>query len=139
FVDVTTNRTARDGQAFPAPERDRGAAPPARAMMRPDTGGLREMIIDVDAHGEPPEHVVAEAWEAAELPGYDTAEATMRFVAGDLLSTLPREQWPPLEDLLPPGAAAIAGKERVEGFAYEGAEQHGLANPATRVAWLDAN
>ncbi len=97
------------------------------------------MIIDVDAHGEPPEEVVADAWDAVGLPNYDTAEATMRFVAGDLLNTVPRNEWPSVEDLLPPGGAAIAGHERVEGFSYEGAEQHGLANPAKRLAWLDEN
>ncbi len=96
------------------------------------------MIIDVDSHGEPPEDVIAEAWQRAGLPPYDVGEVTMRFVAGDLLTTLPRQQWPALADLLPPGAAAIAGFERVEGFAYEGAEQSGLADPAKRLAWLDA-
>ncbi|MCU0273642.1 MAG: hypothetical protein MUE34_10435, partial [Acidimicrobiales bacterium] len=97
------------------------------------------MIIDVDAHGEPPQEVVDEAWQRAGLPPYDVGETTMKFVAGDLLETMPREQWPSLGELLPPGAAAIAGFERIEGFAYEGAEQSGLADPAKRLAWLDAN
>ena len=61
----------------------------------------------------------------------------MKFVAGDLLATAPRETWPTLEELLPPGAKAIAGLERIEGFAYDGAEQQGVANPEKRLAWLD--
>jgi predicted TIM-barrel fold metal-dependent hydrolase len=97
------------------------------------------VIIDVDAHGEPPEHVTTRAWQEAGLPPLDVAETTMRFVAGDLLATIPRNQWPSMEDLLPPGAAAIAGVERVEGFAYEGAQQDGIADPGVRLAWLDAN
>ena len=95
------------------------------------------MIIDVDAHGEPPEDVIEAARLRAGLPKADVGETTMRFVAGDLLATLPREQWPAVEQLLPPGAAAIAGVERVEGFAYEGAEQQGLADPKKRLRWLD--
>jgi predicted TIM-barrel fold metal-dependent hydrolase len=97
------------------------------------------MIIDVDAHGEPPQEVIDESWQRTGLPPYDVGESTLRFVAGDLLETMPRDQWPSLGDLLPPGAAAIAGFERIEGFAYEGAQQSGLADPATRLAWLDAN
>ncbi len=95
------------------------------------------MIIDVDSHGEPPESVIAEAWARTGMEPYDVGETTMRFVAGDLLQTLPREQWPELADLLPPGAAAIAGLETVDGFAYDGAEQSGVADPAKRLAWLD--
>jgi uncharacterized protein len=95
------------------------------------------MIIDVDAHGEPPEEVVDEALARAGLPQPDVGETTMRFVAGDLLDTVPRESWPALSDLLPPGMAAIAGRERVEGFAYDGAEQRGLADPEKRLRWLD--
>ena len=96
------------------------------------------MIIDVDAHGEPPPSVLEEARERAGLAGLDVGETTMRFIAGDLLDTMPRDEWPALADLLPPGAAAIGGLERVEGFAYEGAMQQGVADPAKRLAWLDA-
>jgi uncharacterized protein len=95
------------------------------------------MIIDVDAHGEPPDQVIEEALERAGLPQPDLGESTMRFVAGDLLDTVPRESWPARRDLLPPGMDAISGRERVEGFAYEGAEQRGLANPEKRLRWLD--
>ena len=38
---------------------------------------------------------------------------------------------------MPPGLAVINGSERVEGFAYEGAEQRGVADPLKRIAWMD--
>ena len=96
------------------------------------------MIIDVDAHAEPHPQWLSDSPLAARLPSVDTAEVTMKFVAGDLLAEVPRERWPSLADLIPPGMPAITGKERVEGFAYDGAEQHGVADPPKRVAWLDA-
>ena len=95
------------------------------------------MIIDVDAHGEPPRDFVQQVRDRIGLPPEDVGEITLKFVAGDLLATLPREQWPSLGALLPPGAAAIAGIEKVEGFSYEGAMQQGEINPDKRVAWLD--
>ena len=95
------------------------------------------MIIDVDAHGEPPAAFVAEVRERIGLAPEAVGETTLRFVAGDLLATAPRESWPTLEEMLPPGARAIAGLERIEGFAYDGADQQGVADPATRLAWLD--
>jgi len=95
------------------------------------------VIIDVDAHGEPPAEFVAAVRDRIGLPPEQVGETTLRFVAGDLLATAPRETWPSLEAMLPPGAKAIAGLERIEGFAYDGADQQGVADPATRLAWLD--
>jgi predicted TIM-barrel fold metal-dependent hydrolase len=73
----------------------------------------------------------------AQLPHENQGEVTLKFVAGDILADVPRDQWPALADLIPPGMAAIAGKERVEGFAYDGADQRGVADPLKRLAWLD--
>ena len=96
------------------------------------------MIIDVDAHAEPTPSWLDDSPLAARMPKQDQGEVTMKFVAGDLLEDVPRDQWPALEQLLPPGMAAIAGKERVEGFAYDDANQRGVADPPKRVAWLDS-
>ena len=95
------------------------------------------MIIDVDGHGEPPKEFVQSVRDRIGLPPENVGETTLKFVAGDLLSTLPREQWPALDALLPPGAAAIAGFEKIEGFSYEGAKQQGEIDPQKRLAWMD--
>lgn len=95
------------------------------------------MIIDADAHGEPPADFVQSVRERIGLPRENVGEVTLKFIAGDLLATVPREEWPSLEALLPPGAAAIAGLEKIEGFSYEGAKQQGEIDPEKRVAWLD--
>ncbi len=47
------------------------------------------MIIDVDAHGEPPPAVLESARERAGLEALDVGETTLRFIAGDLLETMP--------------------------------------------------
>lgn len=95
------------------------------------------MIIDVDAHGEPTPDWLDGSPLLARLPKQDHGEVLLKFVAGDLLAGIPREQWPTLEQLVPPGLAAINGQERVEGFAYQGAEQRGVADPLKRIAWMD--
>jgi uncharacterized protein len=104
------------------------------------TGGLGTLwrvIIDVDAHGEPGPGWLDGSPLLARLPEQDRGETLLKFVAGDLLAGVPRAQWPTLEELIPPGIAAIDGRERVEGFAYEGAEQRGVADPLKRIAWMD--
>jgi predicted TIM-barrel fold metal-dependent hydrolase len=95
------------------------------------------MIIDVDAHGEPPAELIRAVQQEVGISEENIGESTLRFVAGDLLATAPRETWPTLDALRPPGSRAIAGLERVEGFAYEEAKQHGVADPARRIAWMD--
>ena len=95
------------------------------------------MIVDVDAHGEPALDWLDGSSLLARVPERDTDEQLLKFVAGDLLARVPQDQWPSLEDLMPPGLAAINGKERVEGFAYEGAEQRGVADPIKRIVWMD--
>jgi predicted TIM-barrel fold metal-dependent hydrolase len=96
-------------------------------------------IIDVDAHAEPAPGWLADSPLAARLPQEDQGEVTMKFVAGDLLADVPREQWPTLQELIPPGIDAIRGERRVDGFSYDEANQRAVADPAARVAWLDAN
>lgn len=92
-------------------------------------------VIDVDAHYEP-----GPAW----LDSYPDLRARVpqvspahRFAAvfDDLLRDVPEEDRPPLEAMLPPGLAVLAGDEKLEGF--EGAEMFPVTDAATRVAWLD--
>jgi predicted TIM-barrel fold metal-dependent hydrolase len=98
-------------------------------------------VIDVDSHFEPGPAWLDEYPDLRDrLPEFDTAEVTTKIVAGDILGNVPREDWPSWEELLPPGIAAIAGGEpRPDDYGYEGSSMHGVADAATRVAWLDAN
>jgi predicted TIM-barrel fold metal-dependent hydrolase len=98
-------------------------------------------VIDVDSHFEPGPAWLHDTPELRDrLPAFDTAEVTTKIVAGDILGNVPRDQWPPWEQLLPPGIAAIAGtEEKPDDYGYEDSSMHGATDAATRVAWLDSN
>ena len=98
-------------------------------------------VIDVDSHFEPgPVWLDDYPSLRDRLPAFDTAEVTTRIVAGDILGNVPRAEWPPWEELLPPGIAAIAGaEEKPDDYGYEGSSMHGGADAGARVEWLDAN
>jgi predicted TIM-barrel fold metal-dependent hydrolase len=97
-------------------------------------------VVDVDSHFEPGVAWLEEYPDLRDrLPEFDTAEVTTKIVAGDILGNVPRADWPPWEDLLPPGIAAIAGGEKPDDYGYEGSSMHGATDAGTRVAWLDAN
>jgi len=54
---------------------------------------------------------------------------------------VPKDQWPPIEDLMPPGAATLFGEEK-EGeqsrrAEFAGKNQFQVANAAARLKWLD--
>jgi predicted TIM-barrel fold metal-dependent hydrolase len=95
------------------------------------------MIIDVDAHGEPDPTWLGASRLAERSRQEPDLDASVRFIAGDLLADVPRDRWPSIEDVVPPGLDAILGRRRIEGFSYDGAEQRGAANPEKRIAWLD--
>jgi predicted TIM-barrel fold metal-dependent hydrolase len=96
------------------------------------------VIVDVDTHFEPGSAWLDDRPDLAErIPPFDTAEVTARIVTGDLLEDVPVGDRPPLLDLMPPGIAAIVGKEQAEGYGYEGSSMHAQADAGTRVAWLD--
>jgi predicted TIM-barrel fold metal-dependent hydrolase len=97
------------------------------------------VIIDIDTHFEP-----GPAWLddypalAARLPDrFSVAESTMRAQVGDLLARVPEDARPPMEELLPPGIAAILGEEKVAGYGFEGSAMHTPGDADTRLAWMD--
>ena len=97
------------------------------------------MIVDVDTHFEP-----GPAWLddypalSERLPErFSVAESTVRAQVGDLLRLVPEQQRPPIEQLVPPGIAAILGEAEVEGYGFEGSAMHTPGDAAERLAWMD--
>ena len=97
------------------------------------------MIIDIDTHFEP-----GPAWLddyptlAARLPDrFSVAESTVRAQVGDLLALVHADDRPPMEELLPPGIAAILGEETVDGYGFEGSAMHTPGDVKERLAWMD--
>lgn len=100
------------------------------------------MIIDIDAHFEPgPEWLADHPKLAARLPALPPGEMALDGIAGDLLRDVPRDEWPPIDDLVPPGMATLFGKERADEAArreeFAGRNQFEIADAAARVKWLD--
>lgn len=99
-------------------------------------------IIDIDAHFEPGQDWLDPYPELrSRLPRLDPGRLAVDAIAGDMLRGVPKEQWPPFEELIPPGAATLFGKEK-EGektrrAEFEGRNQFQVANAAARVRWLD--
>jgi predicted TIM-barrel fold metal-dependent hydrolase len=95
-------------------------------------------VIDIDTHFEPGRSWLAERPAlAARLPEYSTAIATMRAQVGDILDRVPEAERPPVEQLLPPGLAAILGQVKVDGYGFDGSAMHTPADPVARLAWMD--
>ena len=95
-------------------------------------------VIDIDTHFEPGRSWLDEHPDlSARLPEYSVADATMRAQVGDLLAGVPDEDRPPVEELLPPGIAAILGQAKVEGYGFEGSAMHTQTDAASRLAWMD--
>jgi predicted TIM-barrel fold metal-dependent hydrolase len=92
------------------------------------------MVIDVDSHWEAKSYAKGahplEPW-LEQLPG--SLELLRFAIAGDLLASLPREQWPAPEVLLP----NIVGRARERGGP---AILHPLhqSSASERVAWMDS-
>jgi len=96
------------------------------------------MIIDIDTHFEPGRSWLADhPTLAGRLPEFSVAEATVRAQVGDLLARVPVERRPPMEELLPPGLAAILGEAKVDGYGFEGSAMHTPADAVGRLAWMD--
>ena len=96
------------------------------------------MIIDIDTHFEPGRSWLADhPTLAGQLPEYSVAEATVRAQVGDVLARVPGERRPPIEELLPPGLAAILGEVKVDGYGFEGSAMHTAADAVGRLAWMD--
>lgn len=96
------------------------------------------MIVDFDTHFEPGRAWLKDHPKLAErLPEFSVAEATVRAQVGDLLARVPVDQRPPMEQLLPPGIAAILGQVKVEGYGFEGSSMHTPGDAVERLAWMD--
>jgi len=96
------------------------------------------VIIDIDTHFEPGRSWLADhPTLAGRLPEFSVADATVRAQVGDLLARVPAERRPPMNELLPPGLAAILGEAKVEGYGFEGSAMHTPADAAGRLAWMD--
>src|SRR5437773_2261612 len=95
-------------------------------------------VIDIDTHFEPGRSWLGDHPDlAAQLPEYSVATATVRAQVGDLLAAVPVEDRPPLEDLLPPGIAAILGHTKIDGYGFEGSAMHTQTDASSRLAWMD--
>jgi predicted TIM-barrel fold metal-dependent hydrolase len=99
-------------------------------------------IIDIDAHFEPGQDWLAPYPALREkLPPPSPGWLAVDAIVGDLLRGVPKDQWPPMEELMPPGAATLFGKEKEGEQArraeFQGKSQFQVANAAARLKWLD--
>ncbi|MCA9510469.1 MAG: hypothetical protein KC560_07160, partial [Myxococcales bacterium] len=100
------------------------------------------MIIDIDAHFEPGSDWLERYPELARrLPPLNPGALAVDAIVGDLLRGVPEAERPPFEELVPPGAAILYGKEKAQEAErraeFEGRNQFQVANAAARVKWLD--
>ncbi|MEZ4217544.1 MAG: amidohydrolase family protein [Myxococcota bacterium] len=100
------------------------------------------MIIDIDAHFEPGSDWLESYPELARrLPPLNPGALAVDAIVGDLLRGVPEAERPPFEELVPPGAAILYGKEKAQEAErraeFEGRNQFQVANAAARVKWLD--
>ena len=119
--------------------------PTMGAMQREflGTAAARSPVIDVDAHFEPGHDWLLPYPDLARrLPPLDPGLLAVHAIVGDLLQGVPREQWPPMADLLPPGLATLYRQEKEDEAsrraAFEGRDQFQVANAQARLAWMDA-
>jgi uncharacterized protein len=109
------------------------------------------MIVDVDAHFEPPENWLDEFPGLGDrlprllpesdprLPrGVNTPEAFGFFISDDLLRHVPADKRMPMDRLVTPGMRAIYDPEQSKAIGYEGATMCcEMTDVAARVAWMD--
>lgn len=97
------------------------------------------MIVDVDTHFEPGASWLDEYPSlAARLPErFSVADSTVRAQVGDLLARVDPKDRPPVEELLPPGIAAILGEVKVDGYGFDGSAMHSEGDAGARLAWMD--
>lgn len=99
-------------------------------------------VVDVDAHFEPG-HDWLQAYPdlARRLPELNAGLLAVNTIAGDLLRGVPKEQWPPMAELMPPGLATLFAQEKADEKGrraeFEGKNQFQEANAQARLKWLD--
>lgn len=107
------------------------------------TAAAQSPVVDVDAHFEPGQDWLLPYPDLARrLPALDPGLLAVHAIVGDILHGVPREQWPPMSELLPPGLATLYRQEKDDEAgrraAFEGRHQFQVANAAARLAWMDA-
>ncbi len=100
------------------------------------------MIIDIDSHFEPGDDWLDSYPKlAAKLPPVPKTTGLIEGIMGDVLRDVPAKDWPPMEELVPPGAAFVLGQEKLAESPrrkeFEGKNQRQVADAAARVKWLD--
>lgn len=99
-------------------------------------------IIDIDSHFEPGQDWL-EVYPSLKkrLPALSPGLLAVDAIVGDMLRGVPRDEWPPMKDLVPPGSATLFGSEKEGEKArraeFEGKSQFQVANAAARMKWLD--
>jgi predicted TIM-barrel fold metal-dependent hydrolase len=101
------------------------------------------MIIDIDSHFEPGEDWLEPYPQLqSKLPSVPKETGLIEGIMGDLLRNVPRDEWWPMDELMPPGAGVLLGREQLEESQrraeFEGKQQRAHADAAARVKWLDA-
>lgn len=99
-------------------------------------------IIDIDSHFEPGDDWLDPYPKLRErLPPANPVMLAVDAIVGDMLRGVPKEEWPAMADLTPPGLATLYADEkkgeRDRREAFEGKDQFQVANAAARLAWLD--
>lgn len=100
------------------------------------------MIIDIDSHFEPGEDWLEPYPKLkAKLPRVPKETGLIEGIMGDLLRNVPRDEWRPMDELMPPGARVLLGQEQLaesqRRAEFEGKQQRADADAAARVKWLD--
>jgi len=99
-------------------------------------------VVDVDAHFEPGDDWLKPYPDlAARLPKLNAGMLGVNSIVGDLLHGVPKEKWPPLAELMPPGLATLFAQEKASEkerrTEFEGKNQFQVANAQARLKWLD--
>jgi predicted TIM-barrel fold metal-dependent hydrolase len=100
------------------------------------------IVIDVDGHFEPEADWLDPYPDLARrLPPLNRFELTVNGICGDLLASMPPEQRPSIDELMPPGLLELYAEEK-QGEKNRRAEfgeldQYQVANAKARVKWLD--
>jgi predicted TIM-barrel fold metal-dependent hydrolase len=101
-----------------------------------------QRVIDVDSHFEPGNDWLQAYPELlAKIPPATMQEAATHSVVGELLRDVPKDQWPPLSELAPPGVDIMFSSEKKDEEARR--KQFGeytqvpAANAKARLKWMD--
>jgi predicted TIM-barrel fold metal-dependent hydrolase len=111
-------------------------------FLASSTAPLATTVVDVDSHFEPGDDWLQPYPElAARLPKLNAGILAINTIAGDLLRDVPKEKWPPIAELMPPGLATLFAQEKAQEkerrAEFEGKHQFQVANAQARLKWMD--